>query len=352
MHQNIQMLHHDVNLVGTEPVGLDAPAVAAICPDGMTHSADEPGRGTLVFIGVDTRGSSIMGLFPRWMELLELDARIEGWDVRLGAEPVTYRNTVARLAGDPTIAGALVTSHKLDVYRHAGSLFDELDRYAHLCREVSCISRRARRLLGQAKDPITAGLALEDLLGPDRRLDRIAQVLCLGAGGAGTAICVRLLTGEPVAARIVVADKDAGRLATLGDVCTGLDAQGVKLARVAGPGEVDALLAGLPEGSLVVNATGMGKDVPGSPLGERARFPDGALVWDLNYRGDLGFLRQARAQARARGLELHDGWRYFLHGWSQHIAQVYDLDLAPALFARLVEAAEPLRQPTPATGQS
>jgi hypothetical protein len=55
----------------------------------MTHSAQATGRGTLVFIGVDTRGSSIMGLFPRWAELLELDARIEGWDVRLGAEPAT-----------------------------------------------------------------------------------------------------------------------------------------------------------------------------------------------------------------------------------------------------------------------
>jgi shikimate dehydrogenase len=318
----------------------------------MTHSAQATGRGTLVFIGVDTRGSSIMGLFPRWAELLELDARIEGWDVRLGAEPATYLDTVARLAGDPGIAGALVTSHKLDVYRHAGSLFDELDRYARLCREISCISRRAGRLLGQAKDPITAGLALEDLLGPGRRLDPTTQVLCLGAGGAGTAISVRLLTAEPSPARIVVADKDDGRLSTLGEICSGLDARGVELARVADPGEVDALLDGLPEGSLVVNATGMGKDVPGSPLGNRARFPNGALVWDLNYRGDLGFLRQARDQAGARDLELHDGWRYFLHGWSQHIAQVYDLDLAPPLFERLAEAAEPLRQPTPATSPS
>jgi shikimate dehydrogenase len=92
--------------------------------------------------------------------------------------------------------------------------------------------------------------------------------------------------------------------------------------------------------------------VPGSPLSGRARFPVGAVVWDLNYRGDLEFLRQARAQAGERGLELHDGWRYFLHGWSQHIAQVYDLELAPPMFEQLAEAAEPLRQPTPATSQA
>jgi shikimate dehydrogenase len=318
----------------------------------MTHSAPETRRGTLVFIGVDTRGSSIMQLFPRWAEILDLDARIEGWDIRLGAEAATYRDTVQRLADDLGIAGALVTSHKLDVYRHAGRLFDELDRYARLCQEVSCISRRGGQLLGHAKDPITAGLAMEDLLGPRRRLDAAAQVLCLGAGGAGTAITVRLLTAEPAPARIVVADKDPRRLATLRDICAGLDAREVELARVAGAEGADALLAAAPESSLVVNATGMGKDVPGSPLSGRARFPAGALVWDLNYRGDLGFLRQAREQAGARGLELHDGWRYFLHGWSQHIAQVYDLELAPPLFERLAKVAEPLRQPTPATSQS
>jgi shikimate dehydrogenase len=318
----------------------------------MTDSPSETRRGTLVFIGVDTRGSSIMRLFPRWAEILDLDARIEGWDIRLGAEAATYRDTVRRLAGDLGVAGALVTSHKLDVYRHAGSLFDELDRYAHLCREVSCISRRDGRLLGHAKDPITAGLAMEDLLGSGRRLDGTAQVLCLGAGGAGTAITVRLLEAEPAPGRIVVADKDPGRLATLREICAGLRAGGVELVRVRGAEDADALLVALPEGSLVVNATGMGKDVPGSPLSGRARFPVGAVVWDLNYRGDLGFLRQAREQAGAHGLELHDGWRYFLHGWSQHIAQVYGVELAPLMFEQLAEAAESLRQPTPATSQA
>jgi shikimate dehydrogenase len=302
----------------------------------MTHSAGQAGRGTLVFIGVDTGGSSIMGLFPRWAGLLGLDARIEGWDLPLGAEPAAYREAVERLAGDPGIAGALVTSHKLGVYRHAGE------------REVSCISRRDGRLHGQAKDPITAGMAIDDLLGPGRRLDELPAVLCLGAGGAGTALAVRLGTAGPAPARVVVADKDPGRLATLGEICAGLDGE-VELAEVAGPADADALLAAQPAGSLVVNATGMGKDVPGSPLGGRATFPEGALVWDLNYRGDLGFLRQARDQAGARGLELHDGWRYFLHGWSQHIAQVYDLALPPERFERLAEAAEPLRQPTPAS---
>jgi len=141
------------------------------------------GRGTLLFIGVATQGSSIMKLFPRWAEMLRLDAGIEGWDIPLGAEPAVYRKAVRLLADDLRIAGALVTSHKVDVYRHAGALFDELDRYARLCREVSCISRRGARLRGHAKDPITAGRAMDDFLRPDHWLNREAQVLCLGAGG-------------------------------------------------------------------------------------------------------------------------------------------------------------------------
>jgi hypothetical protein len=168
---------------------------------------------------------------------------------------------------------------------------------------------------------------------------------------AGTAITVQLLTTTPVPARIVVADKDPTRLATLGAICGELGAAAVELTRVAGAEDADALLAELPGGSLVVNATGMGKDVPGSPLSDQARFPVGTLVWDLNYRGDLQFLRQARRQAGERGLTLHDGWRYFLHGWSEHVAEVYDLDLPRQVFTRLAEAAEPFRQPTPATSR-
>jgi shikimate 5-dehydrogenase len=58
----------------------------------------------------------------------------------------------------------------------------------------------------------------------------------------------------------------------------------------------------------------MGKDRPGSPITWQARFPAGAVVWELNYRGDLQFLRQARLQARSRQLQVHDGWQLFCPG--------------------------------------
>jgi hypothetical protein len=31
------------------------------------------------------------------------------------------------------------------------------------------------------------------------------------------------------------------------------------------------------------------------------------IAWDFNYRGDLEFLRQARAAERSRGLRIEDG---------------------------------------------
>lgn len=305
--------------------------------------AEAPGG--LLFIGVSTAGSSIMELFPRWAQVLELDAGIDGRDLPLGGPAEVYVEAVREIADDPGTAGALVTSHKVDVYRHAGELFQELDGYARLCREVSCISKREDRLVGHAKDPITAGLAMEHMLGPEYFRDRDAEVLCVGAGGAGTAITVHLSGRPNPPRRLIVADKDPDRIKALAAVCEEAGARSVDLVTVEDPQDADRLL-GMPPGSVVINATGVGKDVPGSPLSPDAVFPPNSVVWDLNYRGDLGFLRHARAQAEQRGLRLHDGWRYFLHGWTEVIAEVYDLALTPALFDRLAATAEPFRPPT------
>src|SRR5690606_11218648 len=88
-----------------------------------------------------------------------------------------------------------------------------------------------------------------------------------------------------------------------------------------------ALVAAAPRGSLIVNATGLGKDRPGSPLPDDVVFPEDAYVWEFNYRGTLEFLHQARAQEQSRSLHVVDGWRYFIHGWSQVVADVFELEL-------------------------
>jgi shikimate 5-dehydrogenase len=105
----------------------------------------------------------------------------------------------------------------------------------------------------------------------------------------------------------------------------------------------DRVLHNMPAGSLVVNATGLGKDRPGSPITDRARFPRNALAWDFNYRGDLRFLAQARAQQQERDLIVEDGWTYFVHGWTQVIAEVFHIDITPPTFSQLSRLAAEAR---------
>jgi shikimate dehydrogenase len=290
------------------------------------------------FIGVTTSGSSIMSLFPVWADLLGLDAAIVGIDIPMGAPPAAFRSAVTGIKSDGAVRGGLVTTHKLGVYRHAGDLFDELDEYARLCEEVSCVSKRGHRLIGFAKDPITAARALREIQGHGA-----GTALIFGCGGAGTAIGVHLMT---TAESITFADIDPARIAAARRAHSRVEGRArvtyVHIDNVADAGEV---LASCPPGALVVNATGLGKDLPGSPIGDEAVFPDDAVVWDLNYRGDLKFLVQARRQA-ARGLRIHDGWSYFLHGWAEHIAEVYDLEISAHRYGELVEAAAPFRPAT------
>jgi shikimate 5-dehydrogenase len=107
------------------------------------------------------------------------------------------------------------------------------------------------------------------------------------------------------------------------------------------PTDNDAVVAAASSGSVVVNATGLGKDRPGSPLTDDARFPTASIAWDFNYRGDLVFLDQARAQAEAATLSVVDGWLYFVHGWSRVVNEVFHLDLPTSgpEFDRLSELA-------------
>ena len=316
---------------------LDRPTVRGVSPVSM---GDASGR--MLFIGVSTKGSSIMRLFPLWAGALGLDATIEGRDLPLGGEPQVYRKAVAEIRDKDDIRGALVTTHKVDVFRHARDLFSSFDRNALLCREVSSISKRGDNLVGHAKDPITAGLAMRrifDDVGP-------RAVLCLGAGGAGTAISVYLLRQSSPPGRFVIVDRSGERIEDLRRVHTELGVNPeVEYVVNGDPVRNDALLESMEPGTFVINATGMGKDTPGSPVTARATWPPRAVVWELNYRGELDFLSHARAQAGDRDLELHDGWDYFLYGWSEVIAEVFGLEIGAARFEEMKRAAEAIRPP-------
>lgn len=303
----------------------------------------------MYFVGVTTGKSSINDIFPLWMEVLgRPDVLLKGWDFKIHDDPEAYRGAVAQMKFDPNSLGALVTTHKIDLYNAAGDMFDYLDPYAALTGEMSSISKLDGRLEGHAKDPITVGKALDAIVAPGYFAAHDAHLLCLGAGGSAVALLLSLIN-EPDAAdrpkRFVAVDRSQERLDHMKEMVdeTGTDIDVVYVLTESAT-ENDALIAALPDYSMVVNATGMGKDTPGSPITDDALFPMHGIAWEFNYRGERDFMQQALRQAEDRDLTVADGWVYFLYGWSEVIAQVLHVDLTPELFAQLDEAASTIRQ--------
>ena len=302
-------------------------------------------KSKFVFVGVSTGESSIMRIFPQWSALLGLNAEIVGCDLPLRSPKKKYRRILQQMRDNSSVVGALVTAHKIDLLRAGRDLFNELDSQASLCDEVSCIVKRSGRLLGFAKDPISSVSALDGFVPRGHWVDGARDALCLGAGGAAVAISVGMAqrgAGHP--RRFVLTDILPERLESIRRIHRELGSHiQFEYHLIQDAGDNDALLAALPKGSLVINATGLGKDKPGSPLSANALFPRGGLVWELNYRGQRDFMRQAQAQADARDLSVEDGWNYFLHGWEGVIAEVFQLSIDGESFAQLRKAAAAYR---------
>ena len=295
-------------------------------PDAPTR------RPTFWFVGVTTGASSIMRVFPAWAKHLGFgDVTIRGIDLPLQASPEAYRRVVDYIKHDPLSRGALVTTHKLDLYAACEDLFDETDDFARTMGETSCLSKRGGRLVCHAKDPITSGLAMERFLRPGHFEGTGAETFAIGAGGSGIALTWYLMRpgrGADRPARVTVSDTSQARLDEIRRVHRELGSDvPCDYVRVADVADNDAVLERLPPGSLVVNATGLGKDAPGSPLGPAARFPERGVAWDLNYRGELVFLDRARGQAAAHSLHVEDGWTYFIFGWTRVMAEVFDVEI-------------------------
>jgi len=298
------------------------------------------------FVGVSTGHSSIRKVFPAWADTLQLPTRtLIGHDVPLGAAAPVYRSLVQQISQDHLHRGALVTTHKVSVYDAAKDLFDELDDLAAVFGEISSIYKRGSQLCGSAKDPITVSLALEELV-PDGHFTATgAEVLCLGSGGSGRALSHQLGVRSDRPARVTCTARSEVKLTHLRDLHerAGLSTSLFRYVVASNTHDTDALVAALPPGSLVVNATGLGKDRPGSPLSDQVAFPERGLIWDFNYRGSLGFLRQAQRQQHDKDLVVEDGWRYFIHGWTQVIADVFHILMPPETVVELGRVAAAVR---------
>ena len=290
---------------------------------------------TMYFIGVSTMQSSIMRIFPNWAEHLGLaGAQLKGIDFPLQSEPASYRTVVEFIKNDPLSAGALVTTHKIDLFRACRDLFVQVDEFGTLLEEASGISKVDGRLVAHAKDPISSGLALDSFVPANHWKASSAEVFVIGAGGAAIAITWHLMrTGDPEnrPTRLVVTDRNPERLAEIRRIHSGFQsAIPVDYVRVATAEQNDDILERIKPGSLVINATGLGKDAPGSPLTDAATFPEKGIIWELNYRGNLVFLGQAEMQQQTRELRIEDGWVYFIHGWTRVIAEVFHREIPTA----------------------
>ena len=299
---------------------------------------------TMYFIGVSTRQSSIMRVFPLWMRALGCTQTVIcGIDLPLHADPAAYRAVVRFIRDDPLSLGALVTTHKIDLFNACEDLFDEIDPYASQLREVSGIYKSGGRFCACAKDPISSGLALEAFVPERFWAEHGGQALLLGAGGSSLAMSLYLTSAarrDDVPRVITIANRSKPRLAAAEPMLMHLNPSvAFRFVHCPSPAGNDALVSALPPYSLVVNATGLGKDAPGSPVTDGAVFPENSLVWEINYRGDLLFKAQAEAQAVARNLHVEDGWTYFIHGWTQVIGEVLHIPMDQKTVAMLSAAA-------------
>ena len=322
----------------------------------MIDGAWEPGdsllpaeRPTMYFVGVTTHQSSIQRIFPKWIELLDVDVKQQGVNFPVRDKPENFRRFVEFLKCDPLSLGALITTHKLDVVAAAKDLIDAFDEFGKITDEASCLSKRDGKLIGHAKDMETCGRALDAIIPDNYWATTNAEALILGAGGSSVAMTWHLLQkshGSNRPSRIVVTNRSIPRLQSLQQLHEKIGADlPIEYHHTPTAQQSDALFANLKPGSIVMNATGLGKDAPGSPITNNAVWPERGIAWDFNYRGNLVFLDQARAQVSNRNLQIEDGWVYFLHGWTSVMAEILDIDIpiSGPMFDKLSKVAAVVR---------
>lgn len=311
----------------------------------MANHYEKATAPTIYFIGVTTGSSSIMKVFPKWAKALGLkDAVIKGIDFKPHSSAEEYRKAVQFIKDDPLSLGALVTTHKIDLYRTCEDLFDYVDPFAKRLGEVSSISKKDGQYRAHAKDPISSGLALEHFVPEGYWKEYGGDVLLMGAGGSSLAMSVYLTQekfGDNVPEKIIIANRSQPRLDAAKKILEGLNPK-TKFEFILNPtpADNDKTLASLKPHSLIVNATGLGKDAPGSPLTDACQFPEDSLVWEINYRGNLIFKEQAEAQMKEKRLHVEGGWTYFIHGWTQVISEVFHIPIEGETLEMLSEIAK------------
>ena len=274
-----------------------------------------------------------MKVFPAWAEHLGLDAEIKGIDLPLddAARELPGRRrfpqarpAVARLRWSPRTSSTCT--------RRPGDLFDRVGPDTEVLDEVSSISKRGPELWGHAMDPITCGLSLEAIVDDGYWARTGGELLLLGAGGSSLALTLylhrRALAGQDVPSRWW--SPTGGRVGSqeMQEVHRRLGiALPVEYHLAPTPDLNDARVAALPPHSVVANATGLGKDRPGSPLTDAVVFPQRPPPGTSTTAATWCSWTRPRRRPTAGSVRVVDGWIYFIHGWTRVIAEVFDIDI-------------------------
>ena len=278
----------------------------------------------IVFLGISTAGSLVHEVFPAWAPIFAPGCVLVSVDLPPDAPAAEFRNVVSVMQRHPHVRGGVVTSHKLRLFQACQDMCDSQDLLVRLTHEINALDTRDG-VHAFARDPQSLDIVLAELLGASAA----RPATCIGAGGSAIALLLASLLDVAASLRAdaPILRAQPGPVADL--TIIGLDqaaldgvdavrercaapAGAVRLVASADADSTTAIVDSAPPGSVVVNATGLGKTDDRSPLLDSATFPAGALAWDFNYRGPLPFL----AQAKASHATIEDGWAYFVAGWS------------------------------------
>lgn len=126
----------------------------------------------------------------------------------------------------------------------------------------------------------------------------------MGAGGSSIALTsylIRQTSKGNMPSKIIISNRSQPRLTSMENIINSLQPHiPINYHLCPDPKDNDALLSKVKPNSLIVNATGLGKDRKGSPLTDNCEFPLDSYVWEFNYKGKLDFMHQALKQKKEK----------------------------------------------------
>ncbi|WP_189765881.1 hypothetical protein [Streptomyces xanthochromogenes] len=215
----------------------------------------------------------------------------------------------------------MTTGHKTELGRDLTG-YATVTKDVRRLREAGTLRVDTDGLHASAHDVAAGGDIVQELLADSRWETGARHAVVLGAGGAGLALaCV--LTEASGVRQVILTEQSSARRREVRHIleAAGLDGGRVALAPAT---QNDSLVAEAPPGTLLVNATGLGKDTPGSPLADTTPLPARSLFWELNYRGQRPLLARAQATTGSTGGRAVDGWDFFVRSWFEALKTILE----------------------------